>query len=429
MKRSPLSFKFIANACGVFTGCEGTSILSDPWLVDGVFEGSWCHFSKLKTTFNDVKHTSAVYISHLHPDHFDERHFDFEKDKPLILLDHGQNFLIKKLEVLGYKNLIKIKDGQTVKFNEFHLTMFAPFAKHNFHNAAVGNLLDSALLLECGGYTALNANDNTLTIDIAKIFKEKYGPITLAMLNYNAAGPYPSCFENLTESEKISEHNRILSRNYEHIIKIISEMKPSYLLPFAGAYVLGGDLHVKNKYLGAATWDECADWIGQHHTGETQVVLLREGDVFDLEKGSSDNKYEPINKLEMEKYVRNELSKLKYPHQSEEMPDLTQLISDMESASMKMIERCRGLNIKSTFKVIINIDGNLLQIFPFFSRKYSRDISERILECSLDLRLLRRILDRRSHWNNAGIGGHINYYRSPNQYEPDLTLALQFFHL
>ena len=144
---SKLSFKFISNACGIFIGKNGTQILCDPWLVDGVFDGSWCHCPKLKTTINDVKNVDAIYISHLHQDHFDDRHFDFEKSIPIIVLDHGPNFLIKKLTALGYTNLIKIKNEETINFREFELTMFAPFAKDVFHDAIVGNLIDSALLI------------------------------------------------------------------------------------------------------------------------------------------------------------------------------------------------------------------------------------------------------------------------------------------
>ena len=36
-----MKFKFIGNACGIFTGSKNTKILCDPWLVDGVFEDAW----------------------------------------------------------------------------------------------------------------------------------------------------------------------------------------------------------------------------------------------------------------------------------------------------------------------------------------------------------------------------------------------------
>jgi UDP-MurNAc hydroxylase len=428
-KANKLSFKFIANACGIFVGKNGTKILCDPWLVDGVFDGSWCHFPKLTTSVNDVKNIDAIYISHLHPDHFDERHFDFEKSIPLIVLDHGPNFLIKKLTSLGYTNLIKIKNEETIDYKEFKLTMFSPFAKHNFHDATVGNLIDSALLISCDDVSALNANDNTPTIESASMLGEKYGPITLAMLNYNAAGPYPSCFDNLTEAEKITENNRVLERNLNHVKNVIQAMKPTYMLPFAGAYVLGGDLHFKNKYLGTATWDECAKWLKNKNIEPTKVVLLRENDTLNIEEGTSDNKYEPINLIEMKRYIEEDLSQLKYPHQLQSTPNKTQLIVDIEKAAQVMSERMGRFGISSTFSVVLNVFLERYQVYPTFKHlRIDEEVGDK-LECKLDERLLRNILDRKSHWNNAEIGAHVSFNRTPNKYEPDLHTGLQFFHI
>jgi UDP-MurNAc hydroxylase len=426
---SKLSFKFIANACGIFEGKMGTKILCDPWLVDGVFEGSWCHFPKLTTTINDVKNVDAIYISHLHPDHFDERNFHFEKTMPLIVLDHGPNFLIKKLMSLGFTNLIKIKNEETIDYKEFKLTMFSPFAKHNFHDSTVGNLIDSALLISCDEVSAINTNDNTPTIESAKMLREKYGPITLAMLNYNAAGPYPSCFDNLTEVEKISENDRLLERNFNHIKNIIESMNPRYVLPFAGAYVLGGDLHYKNKYLGTTTWDECAKWLIDKNIGSTKVVLLRESDTLDIELGIANMRYEPIDVDEMKRYIERDLSKIKYPHQFEPIPNKEKLILDIERAAKSMVERMGRFGISSTFQVILNVFGERYRIYPAFKHLLVDDEVGSKLECKLDERLLRNILDRKSHWNNAEIGAHISFNRSPNTYEPDLHTGLQFFHI
>ena len=424
-----LTFKFIANACGIFTGKNGTKILCDPWLVDGVFDGSWCHFCKLKTTVNDVKSVDAVYISHLHPDHFDERYFDFEKSTPLIVLDHGPNFLIKKLTALGYSNLIKIKNEETITYRELELTMFSPFAKHNFHEARIGNLIDSALLISCDGVSALNANDNTPTVAAAKMLSEKYGPITLAMLNYNAAGPYPSCFDNLSEEEKVIEHHRVLERNFNHLKQLLEAIKPKFMLPFAGAYVLGGDLYFKNKYLGTTTWEECAKWLNINGIMPTKAVLLRENDSLNVESGIADKEYEPLNMAEIKCYIEDSLSQIKYPHQLESIPNKAQLLVDIEKAAIGMKERMARFGISSTFTVILNVFSERFQIYPSFAPLLKAEEVGNKLECKLDERLLRNILDRKSYWNNAEIGAHISFNRTPNSYEPDLHTGLQFFHI
>ena len=56
---------------------------------------------------------------------------------------------------------------------------------------------------------AINFNDNTPDAKACVELNKKFGTINLALMNYNAAGPYPSCFDNLSENNKKNEHDRI----------------------------------------------------------------------------------------------------------------------------------------------------------------------------------------------------------------------------
>ena len=69
--------------------------------------------------------------------------------------------------------------------------------------------------------------------------------------------PYPSCFDNFSDDEKLREHLPVLMRNFDHVVSLLETLQPKAFLPFAGAYVLGGKQHFKNAYLGTTTWDEC----------------------------------------------------------------------------------------------------------------------------------------------------------------------------
>ena len=104
---------------------KGTKILCDPWVVNKIFDGSWYNFPPLKTKVENLQEVDAIYLSHIHPDHYDERNFNFPKDMPIILLDEGPNFL-KNLERNGFKNFIEIKNNETKKFKEFELTLYKP---------------------------------------------------------------------------------------------------------------------------------------------------------------------------------------------------------------------------------------------------------------------------------------------------------------
>ena len=416
-----MKFKFIGNAGGIYTGSKGTKILCDPWIVDGVFESAWYHYPPLKTKLSDIQNVDGIYVSHIHPDHYDERHFDFPKDIPLIILNEGPNFLKKNLINKGYSNFIEIKNDQTVQFKEFKLTLYKPFTKHIFEESLIGNLIDSALVLENDDVTAINFNDNQPDENACSFLKNKFKNIDLAMLNYNAAGPYPSCFDNLSTEEKINENKRILKRNFDHLCNIIPILQPKSVLPFAGAYIIGGKNYFKNEYLGTTTWDECADYLNRNLKFNSKVFCLRENQTYDIKNQKQLDKYKKLDLNEMKNYIQSIKDK-KYNYENDNMPDVSKLIDEVKMASTKLLERVKKFNIQLKSNVFIKVGKENVQIVK------GQD-SDRHLYCDLDLRLLNRILNKKAHWNNAEIGTHINFKRVPNKMDPDVHTCMSFFHL
>jgi UDP-MurNAc hydroxylase len=415
-----MKFEFIGNACGIFHGSKGTKILCDPWIVDGVFEGSWFHYPPLKTKLSDLQNVDAIYVSHIHPDHFDDRYFNFPKDKRIIILNEEPNFLKKKLLSMGYENLLEIKNNETKGLNEFNLTLFKPFASHIYEESFIGNLIDSAIVFQDNELTAINFNDNTPTVDSSNLLKDKFKKIDLAMINYNAAGPYPSCFDNLNVEQKKMENDRILKKNFDHVYDMIEILKAECVLPFAGSYILGGKNVNKNEYLGTTTWDECADFLKKKKSS-AKIICMREGQKFDLVQKKLSSKYEKIDTSEMKKYYEK-IKDTKYPYEKDDNVDLEKLEKDLALAKNNLQNRIKNFGVDIQSNVFILIKNKKHKIID------GKD-KEKFLFCDMDLRLLRRILDRKSHWNNAELGCHINFIRKPNKMEPDVHRILSFLHL
>ena len=416
-----MKFEFISNACGIFHGSKNTKILCDPWVVNKVFEGSWFNYPPLKTQVKDLQEVDAIYVSHVHPDHYDERNFEFPREIPIIILDEGPNFLKKNLLKKGYKNLIEIKDDQTKSFKEFEITLYKPFTKHIYEESLLGNLIDSAMVVKDKNQVAINFNDNTPDENACIKLNEKFGEIDLALMNYNAAGPYPSCFDNLTETEKKQEHNRILNRNFEHLCKTIPLLKPKSVMPFAGAYVIGGKNYKKNEYLGTATWDICADFLEKNLKFKTKIFCLNENQFFDIGNLNREGQYERVDIKKMKNYIEK-IKEEKYDYEFDEMPCLQKLEEDIQLARKKMKERTEKFNIKLKTNVFLEFNDKKIKILDGNEKN-------RNLLCSLDNRLLRRILDKKSHWNNAEIGTHIAFKRDPNKMDPDVHTIMSFFHI
>ena len=415
-----MKFEFIGNACGIFHGTKGSKILCDPWIVDGVFEGSWFHYPPLTTKIEDLQDVDAIYVSHIHPDHYDERFFNFKKDVPIIILDEGPNFLKRKLLSKGYSNLIEIKNGETKKFKEFEFTIYKPFASHIYEESFIGNLIDSAIVVKNNDYTAINFNDNTPTLKSCEVLKKKFEYIDLAMLNYNAAGPYPSCFDNLSSDQKREEHEKILKRNFDHLIEIIKILKPKSVLPFAGSYILGGKNVEKNDYLGTTTWDVCAEYL-KNKQSISKIICMLENQLYDFKNKKLLSEYVQIDTNHMKKYLETIKSE-KYDYENDKKIDHNKLLNDLDLAKENLISRIKKFNVSIKSNVFLNINNKDYKVLEGTDAK-------RIIKCEMDARLLRRILDRKSHWNNAEIGCHITFNRSPNEMEPDVHKALCFLHL
>lgn len=414
---------FIANACCIYES-EGCRLLADPWLIDGAFYGSWFHYPPLKTRPEHVANVDALYISHLHPDHLDRNTIKiFRKDIPVFIYA-GAPYLrdILQSEPLSFQNVIEIEDKKSKSFGPFRLTMYGPFVKHPFHDSELGNLIDSALVIEDKvGQTVLNTNDNTPSLQSAHELRQTHGRFDLAQLNYNCAGPYPSCFQ-YARWVKIEESERIIRRNIEHMKKIASILSPKRVMPFAGSFIIGGKKADKNEYLGTVTCDEA----GKHFEN---ALFLNEGQTFDLEteqviKGS----YAPISVKAQKAYIEDVISKVvQYDYEKEEGT-----VGDLELTQLMAKARENLYRAQERFNYFPEIDV-LVNGYKFSMKRDKPPELDFLafppyLACQMDRRLLRRILTRKAHWNNAEIGCHIEFDREPDVYHPDLHLMLSFLH-
>ena len=78
---------------------NGVKILSDPWLIDGEFYGSWAHYPPLEFKPQDFDDVDFIYISHIHPDHFSSKTLTkMNKKIPILIHKHNSQFLKKNIE-------------------------------------------------------------------------------------------------------------------------------------------------------------------------------------------------------------------------------------------------------------------------------------------------------------------------------------------
>ncbi len=270
-----MKLTFITNACCIYEA-DGFRLLSDPWLTESCFMGQWLHDPPITTKPEDLAGVDALYISHIHEDHCDPetlRHF--RRGIKIVCLD--DRFTAPHLRRMGFSNAWALPDGMLHSIGPFALTIFGPFCKHPHVDCEVGNVIDSALLIKHEGVKVLNLNDNTPTVAVAEKLAADHGPFDVVQINYNNAGPYPACFDNLTWEQKRSEHFRLIERNLTHMVDVAKALKPRYVMPFAGAYKLANE--ALNPVLGTTTPEHAA---ARAQLAGFETIVLAEGESFEL---------------------------------------------------------------------------------------------------------------------------------------------------
>ena len=404
----------IANA-GCWYDAGGFRLLADPWVVDGAFEGSWCHFPPLRTKPEDLAGAQILYISHLHPDHLNPPSLTHvRRDIPVVVLDHGANYLHRMLRDEGFTNLVRVKDGESVSLGPFRLTMFAPFCSHPFHESIIGNAIDSALVIQADGQTVLNCNDNNPSVEAARMLRQMFGRIDVAQLPYNAAGPYPACFA-MPDDRRRAEADRIVERNLLHMVAVADTLGAQRIQPFAGEYMLGGSLFRKNEQLALCPIREARKLLDE------RALVLDEGGDFDI--GAEGGGVVPGGP------VFGDLDAIKsrrYPYEDDPMPSIADLSRLLGAATDRLHRAMADHGIEFDLLVVIaDAGGDLAAI----SCRQDQSVAPRnTIRCTLDPRLLHRILTRQTNWNNAETGCHIEFDRRPDVYLPDWHTLMAHFH-
>lgn len=182
------AMEFLGHA-GLLFRYRGTTVLCDPWLSrGGAFLHSWHQYPP--NDFLDpepLRRADYLYISHDHADHFDRSFLaDFPKDHvTVVIADFLSDYLARALARLGFPRIVKLADWQPLRVTDgLQLTMIRDQS---------GFKMDSALLIEAGGYRFLDRNDCHLSAEDRRRLR-KLG-IDLFLSQFSGAMWYPAAYD------------------------------------------------------------------------------------------------------------------------------------------------------------------------------------------------------------------------------------------
>ena len=226
---------YFGQACTLIE-VAGKKILTDPWLTEGAYFGTWFHTHLLAdagiTPETFPKDVDCIFLSHEHQDHVDPatlRHFS--PDIPILICRFVTPKFRRYLHTLGFSKIVEVPAGQSITLGkELKATIFGSAEYTN----------DSALLLEAENHRILNETDCKLSYADLQSIAQK--GIDIGFYMFSGANWYPMMYDYPDEVmlERVRLRRRSLLRSLVQRVKIT---KPRIAVPAAGpCTVLAPDL-------------------------------------------------------------------------------------------------------------------------------------------------------------------------------------------
>jgi UDP-MurNAc hydroxylase len=184
--------RFLGHA-GFVVRHRGVRLLIDPWFYPA-FLGAWFPFPDNRELLPDVigGEFDALYVSHAHEDHFDERVLaQLDRRMTVLVPRYRSKAMVRRFASMGFSNLVVLGHReQHVLAPGFTATMILDTSHKE----------DSGLLLDLDGFRFLDLNDCNTPMS------ELPSDIDLLAAQYSGAMWYPNCYSYppATMAEKVS---------------------------------------------------------------------------------------------------------------------------------------------------------------------------------------------------------------------------------
>tara|TARA_B100000579_G_scaffold125174_1_gene100867 strand:- start:473 stop:1798 length:1326 start_codon:yes stop_codon:yes gene_type:complete len=422
---------------------DDASILCDPWFGQSAYDGTWGQYPKTNDVENLVGEFDIVYISHIHPDHYcpESLNLLFKKfgKKKIIIADWGKgksNYLERKIRSDGFGDLLIISNNETINDTEINII---PNDTNSISD------IDTALIVSSKRTrkAVLNINDCIYNQShfnhIIKLKNKLKIEFNLFCLGYTGAGPYPQTYYSPeTQVEVLIEKSNAKKNSFfERYKKAIQEIPSLKRLPFAGKYILKGDLSRLNKYRGVADALEVKDF------DQDAIILDDGGDAFfDVENiCASRERKEFYN----------------YPETIKSQKDYFWRTSLSFTPSKSLLKRLLFQSLKRAHSKSECTSNLLYSIYPYDDPKeineiwstnkpYEKttpiitfnckkdcnplkDIEESVIHSHIfiESKALFAVLTGVTHWNNYEVGSVFQVRRVPDKYDGKMQTFLNFF--
>ena len=425
-----MEINYIANA-SIFIKGKNTKVLFDPWITfDNYSDSNYYNFPENKYSreaIADLK-PDFIYISHSHPDHFDEITLNlFDKDTPIIIADFKNAYLKRNLNSIGFHNIL-ISEDNMIQMNNNDFCYLEP--------AETTPELDSISFFQIDDYKVLNLNDNVSNFEQSERIAKKFGSIDLAFLPYCGFGPYPMSYDNLSREQKSEVHKKKVEKSHDTFVKYLEIIKPNYVIPFAGEVLMGGPNKSQSYKFNGSGIGKKRDCIeAAKKKLDFNYVLMSPHCKFDFNKKEFtgefvDNDFNQYGDYLLEiskkpgKYERGEHFYISKKYQINLEKTLEKALINLSQSRIK-----RNLPIPSRRVYIDILEQDQLYELDLFENKVNRrekndDLGQEYEIFKMNYSMAIALLTR--HVTFSNIEEDIHYFREPDIHDPNLEFLMNF---
>ena len=382
-----------------------------------------------------------VFISHIHEDHWDrETLVLLDKKVQIFIPEQPVNNVLKRyIEELGFLNVKLVKPFVKIKLADLILTIVPPL---NAFGQELGSYvegyeidatnIDTSLFVEDqkNNTSHLFLCDNTpYEITILEKLKIK-NLVSLWYRFISYAQDYPVCYK-FTDKRKKDIHLSMHNNRKAAVEKCVKALKPKLYFPNSADFVLNGpnaksfEAYVSEKYIDRKL---VADTYSFQNITFSKSEYVNFGDEIII------SSYKDIQiKRNLFSYdlvsSKSSLDKFQSSHIENE-------VEVLEDAFSKMLKRCDQFKIDLSpskdwlLKLVIEHNE---YIFSYQSRRLlsSKELNgtNKILTTVLSKKQFAALMSRELHWNNAQIGFHLQFERTPNEFCQEIYKSLNFLHM
>lgn len=205
----------------------GKTLLADPWYVDPIDCNATWHWPPLVHDIAALAaETDVLWISHVHPDHLDERTLAFfPRTIPVYIGRYANSGFRDRLAALGFSvHELEFQVPYTVPGTDFELCLL----ESDYGESAA---YDSSIVVRTPDFTVFNNNDCFLADDKYRWVAGRYR-IDYGFLGYSPASYFPVCFEFEPE-EKAQRLRDASERRYADFLSVAQLLRPGLCVPFA----------------------------------------------------------------------------------------------------------------------------------------------------------------------------------------------------